>query len=156
MPHGQTPTLTAFLTAVHPDDLPLVSQAVSAFLRGKTTDYQVEHRNLLEDGSIRWVTVHAIALRDNDGFPYRLVGTETDITDKRNAELALQAAKSELEERVEQRTSDLEQINSALKKRSAGMSKPVKICAKAKTACAVCTSSPLTARPATTKKLNAC
>ncbi len=116
MPHGQTPTLTAFLTAVHPDDLPLVSQAVSAFLRGKTTDYQVEHRNLLEDGSIRWVTVHAIALRDNDGFPYRLVGTETDITDKRNAELALQAAKSELEERVEQRTSDLEQINSALKK----------------------------------------
>lgn len=116
IPHGQTPTLAAFLTAVHPDDLPLVSKAVSAFLRGKTSDYQVEHRNLLADGSIRWVAVHAIALRDNDGFPYRLVGTETDITDKRNAELALQTAKSELEQRVEQRTADLEQINNALKK----------------------------------------
>ncbi|MCA9966126.1 MAG: response regulator [Anaerolineales bacterium] len=116
IPHGQTPTLTAFLTAVHPADLLVVSQAVSAFLRGTTSDYQIEHRNLLDDGSVRWVAVHAIALRDKDGFPYRLVGTETDITDKRNAELALQIAKSELEQRVEQRTADLEQINNALKK----------------------------------------
>lgn len=116
MPPGQTPTLAGFLTAVYPQDLPTVTQAVSAFLRGKTNDYQIQHRNILADGSLRWVSVHAIALRDSDGIPYRIVGTETDITDKRNAEIALQTAKSELEERVEQRTLDLEQTNDALTK----------------------------------------
>lgn len=116
IPHGQTPTLAAFLTAVHPEDLPAVTKAVSAFLRGKTTDYQVEHRNLHTDGTVHWVSVHAIALRDQESIPYRLVGTETNITEKRDAELALQIAKAELEERVERRTADLEQINNALKK----------------------------------------
>jgi len=53
-------------------------------------------------------------MRDADGKVVRWFGTNTDITEQRNAELALQEANSNLERHVKERTSELETRNTEI------------------------------------------
>ena len=55
-------------------------------------------------------------IRDDDAQPLYLANVITDITDKKRAEEALQKAHDELEQRVEERTTDLVITNEKLKK----------------------------------------
>ncbi|MGC1953063.1 MAG: PAS domain-containing protein [Gammaproteobacteria bacterium] len=71
---------------VHPDDREQVMEKVQAHLRGLTPEYEVLHRMLHRDGSIRWFVARGTALRDDEGRPCRLVGTDTDVTERRIAE----------------------------------------------------------------------
>ena len=56
-----------------------------------------------------------IAIRDAQGNPVRVVGTDTDITQRRGVEQALHKAHEELESRVEQPTAALLKSNELLK-----------------------------------------
>jgi len=76
------------------EDLPAVMAAVTEHLAGRSPDYRVEHRMTHRDGSLRWVLAQGAALRSPDGTPYRLVGTDIDITDRKQAELDLQASEA--------------------------------------------------------------
>jgi PAS domain S-box-containing protein len=44
---------------------------------------------LHKDGSIRWIMARGTAIRDDQGNPVRVVGTDTDITQRKQAEEAL-------------------------------------------------------------------
>src|SRR6185369_1881509 len=48
--------------------------------------YEVEHRIVRADGSVRWVQEKADVLRDASGRATRMVGTVQDITDRRQLE----------------------------------------------------------------------
>ena len=74
---------------VHPDDADLVMAEATKHLEGVTARYEVEHRMLHRDGSIRWFLARGTALRDDEGRPYRMTGTDTDITEYRQAREAL-------------------------------------------------------------------
>ncbi|HAX75928.1 MAG TPA: hypothetical protein DCY88_08845, partial [Cyanobacteria bacterium UBA11372] len=74
---------------VHPDDGEQVMVVADAHLQGLTNEYSVEHRMLHKDGSIRWFLARGTAMRDAAGKPYRMIGTDTDITDRKLAEAAL-------------------------------------------------------------------
>ncbi|MDX2231532.1 MAG: PAS domain S-box protein [Leptolyngbyaceae cyanobacterium bins.349] len=82
--------LEAWTAYVHPSDREAVMAAVQAHLDGKTTEYVFEHRMLHRDGSIVWILVRGQLLRDADGNPERLVGTDADITDLKHTEISLQ------------------------------------------------------------------
>ena len=60
-----------------------------ACLEGKTPEYVFEHRMMHKDGSIRWVDVHGKVIRDKQGNTVRMIGTDTDITEHKNAEESL-------------------------------------------------------------------
>ena len=64
-------------------------EAAQACLDGKTPEYIFEHRMLHKDGSIRWILVRGKAIRDKNGTAVRLIGTDTDITDRKHVEEAL-------------------------------------------------------------------
>jgi two-component system sensor histidine kinase/response regulator len=79
----------AWESMIHLDDRDRVTSAVSAYLVGESQGYEAEYRVRHRDGSYRWMLSRGIALRDSRGLPYRLLGTQVDITDRKQAEQAL-------------------------------------------------------------------
>jgi|GEM_PF-4427016 len=83
---------------IHPDDKEAVMQAAQDHLDGKTPEYYYEHRMFHKDGSIVWVLVRGKAIRDAEGKVVRMVGTDTDITDRKKGEEALRESEARFSE----------------------------------------------------------
>ncbi len=99
---------------VHPDDLQGAAVVWSdALTSGKT--YETEFRIRRADGTYRWHLVRAQPIRDAAGTIIRWVGTNTDIHDQKEVAAALEDINATLEERVQQRTSELQQAEEALR-----------------------------------------
>ncbi len=77
--------------------------------------FRSEHRFLRGDGSCVWVLGQSVPQLDDRGQIVGYVGTAMDITQRKEAELVLQQLNVKLEERVEQRTAELQQSNQQLK-----------------------------------------
>jgi diguanylate cyclase (GGDEF)-like protein len=75
---------------VHPDDRAGLTQALEGHLSGATQHFESEHRVQHRDGSYRWMLARGIAVRDPSGRATRVVGSQTDVTDRRQAEQRLQ------------------------------------------------------------------
>ncbi len=71
---------------VHPEDQQRFQQALSDYLAGNIPEYEIEFRCLQPSGETRWMLARGIALRDEKGHPYRLVGSHTDITERKQAD----------------------------------------------------------------------
>ena len=91
---GEFPaTQAAFESRVHPDDLARVLQAIDDYYQERTDKYEVEFRMLAKTGEVVWILSRAKAgERDPQGKPLRMVGTHTDITQRKLAEEALAAS----------------------------------------------------------------
>ena len=86
-PGSFTPSIEAFWQAVHPDDLALVHEHER--LAAETGHYEVAHRIVRPDGTIRHVQELARAERDETGQVVRLIGTVQDITERIETEQRL-------------------------------------------------------------------
>jgi hypothetical protein len=77
---------------VHPDDLSQIDVAFLKHARGEMSTYEQEYRALARDGSWRWIAERGrIIERTADGEPLRMVGTLSDVTERREAQrLALE------------------------------------------------------------------
>ena len=70
----------------HPDDISNLLSARSNVLKPSGKFFENEHRKLAQDGSWKWVQVKGMVVdRDSHGIARRLIGTYTDITDKKQA-----------------------------------------------------------------------
>ncbi|MFZ5466301.1 MAG: PAS domain S-box protein [Pseudomonadota bacterium] len=74
-----------FLAAVHPDDRDAVKEAVRAAVE-EGAPYEIEHRCVWPDGTVRWLLERGAVVRDPDGSPQRMLGTVQDITERKQAE----------------------------------------------------------------------
>ncbi len=82
-----------WVSRIHPDELEQAENNLEAHLQGKTELYENIQRMRHKDGSYRWHLERGIAVRDENGHPYRMVGTNTDITRQKQTEEALFEAK---------------------------------------------------------------
>lgn len=82
--------LNLWVNYVHPEDRASVMAAAQAHLEGHTPEYVFEHRMLHKDGSIRWILVRGLAVRNAQGEVVRMVGTDADITDRKRSEILLE------------------------------------------------------------------
>jgi two-component system, sensor histidine kinase and response regulator len=102
------PDISTWQILVHPDDMPLVQAVLEPHLQGRTPAYRCEHRMRHRDG--RWVWIldaGCVVERDAEGRALRAVGIHLDITDRREAQSALELSRAELEDRVIERTAQL-------------------------------------------------
>ena len=75
---------------IHPDDLVRVKVDVQAHLDGTTPLYINEHRVSCKDGSYKWILDRGLVVeRDAAGKPLRVIGTHSDVTERKRAEEAL-------------------------------------------------------------------
>lgn len=87
-------TFEDFLSHVHPDDRELVQKALHRALHeGKP--YNIEHRIILPDGTVRFVNERGEVTRDKDGNPVRIFGTVEDITHRKKVEQQIEQAAKE-------------------------------------------------------------
>ncbi|MDO9709697.1 PAS domain S-box protein [Paracraurococcus lichenis] len=88
-------TVESFRALVHPDDLPRVEAALHRAL-AEDAPYDIEFRMRRADGGERWVVARGTVQRDGTGRPTRMIGIDFDITDRKQAELALAESKAAL------------------------------------------------------------
>jgi diguanylate cyclase (GGDEF)-like protein/PAS domain S-box-containing protein len=79
-----------WLGRVHADDRAALMQALDGHLAGTSRHFESEHRIQHRDGSYRWMLARGLAVRDRTGRATRVVGSVTDVTDRKEAEHRLQ------------------------------------------------------------------
>jgi PAS domain S-box-containing protein len=80
---------------IHPDDLETAQARARDHLEGRSPFYEIEHRMLHRDGSIRWFMVRGSAVW-LDGRAARIIGTSTDVTERKKSDQALLDAQADL------------------------------------------------------------
>ena len=79
---------------VHPDDLKLLQARIAAHRQKKDRSFESECRMKAKDGGWRWFMLRgAVAARDADGEPARMLVLQRDISQSKSAEAALISAK---------------------------------------------------------------
>lgn len=83
--------IDAWLERVHIEDLPGIEETMARIISGNARSFEVEHRMLTKDGEARWFISRGSAIRDTNGNSVRLIGTSTDVTDRKRTESAFRA-----------------------------------------------------------------
>jgi len=99
--------------AIHPDDAAAVWKRVQQAIVARQP-YECTYRIITKSGIPKWVWERGRGIYTEAGELRCLEGFVTDITDRKQAEIALEAAKLELEQRVVERTIELQQSNDLL------------------------------------------
>jgi PAS domain S-box-containing protein len=89
-PQALSLNLAQLPALIHPEDQPIMVQAVAEALRGGRR-YDVEYRVVRPTGEVRLVHSQGDVLRDQSGRPRRMFGTVQDITERKRAEQRLLA-----------------------------------------------------------------
>ena len=90
------PAVELILRRVHPDDADLLKQTIENASHDKK-DFELEHRLLMPDGSMKHVHIVAHAEGDKSGEP-RYAGAVMDVTKRKRAEEELATRQGQLEE----------------------------------------------------------
>ncbi|MBD3609770.1 MAG: PAS domain S-box protein [Gammaproteobacteria bacterium] len=77
----------AFINAIHPDDRDTVMAAINTSLQTGER-YDIEHRVIWPDGTVRWLQETGDVIRDTHGKPLNMLGVARDITTLKEAEVA--------------------------------------------------------------------
>jgi PAS domain S-box-containing protein len=90
-------TFRALATMVHPDDFPELRRRLREVLKGKSPEYEVDHRVRNQSGE--WIWIHSrgeVVSRDANGKALRMSGVNEDITARRLAEERFRQSEADL------------------------------------------------------------
>lgn len=102
-----------WLKGVHPEDRAASEEILNQARRGERP-YNTEFRVVWPDNSIHYLKAYGQFVRDENGTPLRMTGINYDISDLKQAEEDLRQLNQELEQRVTERTAQLEATNKEL------------------------------------------
>jgi PAS domain S-box-containing protein len=92
-------SLEEWSNRVHPDQIDGVYADINAYLEGKSDSYANEHQVLCKDGSYKWILDRGMVVqRDETGKPLRMVGTHSDIDERKVLQQNLIKSKKSLDE----------------------------------------------------------
>lgn len=114
-PHSRTPSYEVWLQTIHPEDRARTAEAAqqaAAAGAGLNAEWRVGG----SDGPGRWLMSRGQPQRNSAGKIVRYIGVVIDITERKNAEEMIVKARAELEERVRERTVELENSREQLRR----------------------------------------
>jgi PAS domain S-box-containing protein len=77
-------TRQEWLNRIHPDDQLRVKTAVESYLSGEVKSYSTEYRLSCKDNSYKWIHERGMVVSyAEDGTPLRMIGTNTDISQRK-------------------------------------------------------------------------
>ena len=74
---------------IYEEDKEIVTSTIQECLQGKKDNFEIEHRLYKKDKSIGWLLVRGVLVPPKNGKPKRIIGSATDITERKNYEQAL-------------------------------------------------------------------
>lgn len=83
-----TPTLDEFVKTIPEDERDLVLAAIKSSVQDNRP-FEVEHRTVWPDGTVRWLLERGAVIRDGEGKALKMFGIVQDINDRKQLELAL-------------------------------------------------------------------
>ena len=89
--------LATFMKLIYKDDVPEINDYIQSYLQNKISHYSKEFRMVHKDGTIKWILAKGEALRDEKGIPYRMAGSHSDITQRKEMEAVLKENQIRLE-----------------------------------------------------------
>lgn len=82
-----------FESRLYPEDREHVLNEIKNYFENRIPNYNVEFRFQCKDGSYKWILARGMAVnRDEKGMPLRMIGTHTDITERKHTESELSIA----------------------------------------------------------------
>ncbi len=87
------PSVETWLSCIHPDDRSHAQGEYNQSIE-EGRDQNLEFRIVRPDGNVRWLHRKGQIVRDEQGVPVRVSGITLDITDRKEAELALQRSEA--------------------------------------------------------------
>lgn len=113
-PFQYTPNIDWDEKFVHPDDLPEYRKIFKSALKTqKQLNY--DFRIITSIGTVKYCNIIGRTEYDRDGNTVRITGTVMDISERKQAEKVIEKLNEELEQRVLERTAQLESANHELK-----------------------------------------
>lgn len=76
-------------SSLHPDDVDTFREHIVSHFKNETPLFDIESRARAKSGEYLWVRTRAIAQRDASGKAVRFVGSISDVTDRKEAEMKL-------------------------------------------------------------------
>lgn len=113
VPDSLAPGYEAWLALVHPEDRSRVGGEIQEALGGGAP-YRSEFRIVWPDGAVRWLVGRGSVFRDEAGAPVRMIGVDYDVTERKAQEEELRRLNEEQEQRVAERTKELQEANARL------------------------------------------
>lgn len=72
---------------IHPEERGKSDNALKDYFEGKAKEYNIEKRVRCKDGSYKWILDRGKIIEwDHQGQPVRMIGTQSNITERKNAE----------------------------------------------------------------------
>ncbi len=81
-----------WMDRIHPADVDRVRTEIREHVEGRASQFQSEYRLFHRQGHYRWMLCRGLVVRDLGGRAYRIVGSQTDVTDRKTAESRLEYA----------------------------------------------------------------
>ncbi|MBI5120959.1 MAG: GAF domain-containing protein [Rhodospirillales bacterium] len=82
-------SMSEWTSRIHPDDAELCRNQIERLDNNESQTFSAEYRLRCKDGTYKWIQAQGMVFaRDAAGKPLRIVGTDLDITDRKNRERA--------------------------------------------------------------------
>lgn len=96
LPSNEEITVEQFFSIIHPDDSEAQQKLIDSIINGSiepifTTEYRIIRKSTHE---VRWIRAKGKAFIDEKGVLYRTIGTITDITEQKEAEVKLRESEN--------------------------------------------------------------
>ena len=107
---------SGWINSLHPEDRRRTAAVWAKAVKERGL-YDIEYRLRRHDGEYRDMSVRGVPVLESDGNIREWIGTCTDITERKRAEAEIRALNRNLEKRVEERTSELRESESRIRRK---------------------------------------